>query len=248
MLPSLRQAAWSQLKPVYDQPAPGAGGTDMPCGSAGAEKSERVWRIEWPEPCESERVGTAIPALPGRRGSGSPEPGQGDPQNPASPWNLWQPPAGPSPPIPSSPRQGSSFSCFRTGPEPQPSHAGPSDALFDSSCGGELEGSWAAKWAEEAVGPAGCSSTEDGTEGEAAPDGSSAAHASRTPGAIIVGCGRAADRGNGWAGGLGAGGAAVLAAMAGRDCGGARGGCWCFLGRRVPGHHVVDPPTWPATN
>ena len=93
---------------------------------------------------------------------------------------------------------------------------------------------------------------------EAASGGSSSAHTSRTPGggagAIFVGCGMAA----------GAGLAEATAGLAAcepveRQCwrpwpqwpagttAEARGGCWCFLGRRVPGHHGVDPPTWTAT-
>ena len=107
-----------------------------------------------------------------------------------------------------------------------------------------MEGCWAAKWAEEALGPAGYGSTEN----EAASYGSSAAHASPTPVAVMVDCCGAAGGGNGWMDNLAADGAVALAVWACMDCGGAKGGRLCFFGLRAPGRYGVGTPTYQATN
>ena len=54
--PPLRQAAWSQLRPSYDPPAPGTDDADLPCCSAGDGEAmtvlpsahQKIW-IERPD-------------------------------------------------------------------------------------------------------------------------------------------------------------------------------------------------------
>ena len=174
--PPLRQAAWSQLRPSYDPPAPGTDDADLPCCSAGDGEAMTVLPTKKSGssdptvgPYDSEKLWAATRE---RRGRGSPAPDRSVLQNPAipgAPLHRSPPPAGPSP-LHSSPRLSSFVSCRRAGPEPPQPHAGWTDAFIDSSCGGELECCWATKWAKEALGPAGYSSTEN----EAASYGSSA--------------------------------------------------------------------------
>ena len=194
-------------------------------------------------PYDSEKLWAA---MRGRQGRGSPAPDRSVMQNHAALRALWHrspPPAGPSPPA-ASPHLSASFPCHCAGPDPLQPHSNRGDALFESSCGGELEGCWAAKWAEEALGPAGCGSTEV----EAVSDGSGAAHASRTRCGVMVDCCGAAGGGNGWTDGFAADGAVALAVWAGKDCGGERGGCWCLSGRRAPGRFDVGTLTCLASN
>ena len=107
--PPLRQAAWSQLRPVYDQPAPGAVGADIRWGSAEAEK----------EGAEAASAPTAPPVMGSLTSSKETESGAAGRQ--------------------------------ATAPTEQCVDGGYCSTSSDS----EPEGGWAAKWAEEALGPAG---------------------------------------------------------------------------------------------
>ena len=228
--PLLFQAAWSQLRPSYDPSAPGTDEADLPRCSARDGEAMTVLLTEKSGssdptvgPYDSEKLWAA---MRGRQGRGSPAPDRSVMQNHAALRALWHrspPPAGPSPPA-ASPRLSASFPCHCAGPE--------------------LEGCWAVKWAEEALGPAGCGSTEV----EAVSDGSGAAHASRTRCGVMVDCCGAAGGSHGWTDGFAADGAVALAVWAGKDCGGERGGCWCFSGRRAPGRFDVGTLTCLASN
>ena len=111
--PPLRQAAWSQLRPVYDQPAPGAVGADIRWGSAEAEK----------EGAEAASAPTAPPVMGSLTSSKETESGAAGRQ--------------------------------ATAPTEQCGDGGYCSTSSDS----EPEGGWAAKWAEEALGPVGSNST-----------------------------------------------------------------------------------------
>ena len=176
--PLLRQAAWSQLRPVYDQPAPGAGGADIRSGSA--EQQE-----EW---AEAASAPTAPPGMGGLTSTMDIEPG----------------------------RQATSSTEQRVD--------GYRSTSSDSDSISEPEGGWAAKWAEEALGPT---------------DRDSTRHAGRLTLLLASESRRysnARDGGGGGGGGHGGGWAkpcwfaACGAARAGGDCGGSGCGCWCWDG------------------
>ena len=178
--PPLRQAAWSQLRPVYDQPAPGAGGADIRSGSAEAEDG-----------ADADSAPTAPPAMGGLTSSGETELGAAGRQ--------------------------------ATAPTEQCVDGGYNSTSSDS----EPEGGWAAKWAEEALGPAG----SDGLAGRDSTrhaDAASSQLASESRRYRDARDGGSSGRGGGWAKPCWF--AAGAAAHAGGDCGGSGCGCWCWEG------------------
>ena len=179
--PLLRQAAWSQLRPVYDQPAPGAGGADIRWGSTVVE-----------EKAEAASAPTAPPGMGGLTSTMDIEPGASDRQATSSTERC--------------------------------ADGGNRSTSSDSDSISEPEGGWAAKWAEEALGPT---------------DRDSTRHAGRLTLLLASESRRyrdAHDGGGGGGGGHGGGWAkpcwfaACGAARAGGDCGGSGCGCWCWDG------------------
>ena len=177
----LRQAAWSQFRPVYDQPAPGAGCADIRSGSTAVEEKKEAFSA----PTAPPGMGVLFPRK-------DIEPG-------------------------TSGRQATSST-------EQCADSGYRSTSSESDSIAEPEGGWAAKWAEQALGP----TDRDSTRHTGRLTLQRASESRRYCDARDGGGGGSSCHGGGWAKPcwFAAGGAA----HAGGDCGGSGCGCWCWDG------------------